>query len=198
MKKYITIILLSILMVFMTGCDNATANVSDSNKMLMKIGKTTYTKGQLYDDMMEDDAANTVVSEAMQMIADAEVETTADLQQEAQKIYDDYHDQIMATTDEPFEEAIKLYGYESVEDFRDYCLSSAKTNHLTEQYIDEKWDDLLVEYYPLKARMIYVSAQEHGPELSYSKAGNALAALKNGASFDDVAEEYSDNISLAD
>ncbi len=197
MKKFVKVILLSgLLLIFMTGCENATANITNGKKMLMKVGKTTFTKGMLYDAMLDDDAGNTVVSEAMRLVADAEVETTPEIQEEAQKTYDDYKAQISETTDDPFEEAIKVYGYDSVEDFMNYCITTAKSSHLFEQYIDEKWNDLMEQYYPVKAKMIYIKTNDKGADEAYGRAQQAIDDIKAGKSFEEVAEACTDNKSL--
>ena len=197
MKKTFKLILLSVLLLmFTTGCEDASAKISDSNSMLMKIGNTTFTKGQLYENMTADDAGNTVISEAMKLVADAEIETTDEITAEANDIYEDYKAQITETTDEPFEEAIKLYGYDSVEDFMNYCITNAKSNHLFDKYIEENWDSLTEEYYPLKAKMIFVDTSDKGPTDAYALAEKAIEEINSGKSFDEVAEEYSDNSSL--
>lgn len=193
MKKLLTVILLAAMaLTMLAGCEDATAKVSNANEMIMKIGKTTYTKGQLYEAMMEDDAVNTVVTKALQMIADAEIETTDEIKTEAQEMIDDYKEQIAETTDEPFEEAIKMYGYDSLEAFEEYCLLTTKSSHLLDKYIEENWDSLLEEYAPVKAKMIYVSGAD-GAEEGYKKAEEALEALKSGQNFEEVAEAYTSN-----
>ena len=98
MKKLVKIALLSFITVaLLAGCKDATATVSNPKEMLVKIGNVTVTKGDVYAEMMKDDASNTVVNLALKQIANAEVETTDDIKKEAQSTYDDYKAQIEST-----------------------------------------------------------------------------------------------------
>ncbi len=98
MKKLVKIALVSLLCIGMlAGCKDATATISDRNKLIIKVGNTTIDKGQIYDEMMKDDAGNTVVNLAMKQIANTELETTSEIQEEAQALYDSYKAQIEAT-----------------------------------------------------------------------------------------------------
>ena len=193
MKKLVKIALLSLVTVaLLAGCTDATATVSDKNKVILKVGNTTVTKGELYDEMMKDDAGNTIVNLAMKQIANDEVETTDDIQKEAQEIYDNYKAQIEATGMD-FEEGLKTYGYTSKEDFMDYCVSTVKAQKLIDKYIDDNFDKLVEENRPVKAKMIYLDGT-NGIEAAAEKGQKALAELKAGKTFEEVAAEYSDRV----
>jgi hypothetical protein len=184
----------------LAGCEDASANVSGKNDMVMRIGNTTVTHGDIYQGMMSRDSAAAVVTTAKQQIIAAEVETTDEIQAKADETYDNYRSQIEATLADgtTFEEAITDYGFTGDDDFRLYCLTDAKTSYLYEKYIDENWDTLVADKSPVKARMIFIDASSIGTELAYSKAEEALALLKGGTAFADVALQYSDKLTLAD
>ncbi|MBR0474927.1 MAG: hypothetical protein IJJ19_07980 [Erysipelotrichaceae bacterium] len=197
MKKLVKIALLSLVTVaLLAGCTDATATVSDKNKTIIKVGNTTVTKGDIYNEMMKDDAGNTIVNLAMKQIANDEIETTADIQSEAQKIYDDYKAQIEATGVD-FEEGLKTYGYTSPEDFMDYCVSTVKSQKLIDKYIEDNFDKLVDEYRPVKAKMIYLDGTS-GIEAAAEKGKQAIEEIKAGKSFEEVAEQYSDRKTSAE
>ncbi len=196
MKKLLTMLVLATLVLGLAGCENATANISEKNTMLIKVGKTTLTKGQLYENMLNDDAANKVVAKALEMIAEAEIETTAEIQAKADEIYNDYRQQIAATTEDDFAEAIKDYGFEDLDAFKAYCLNNAKSKELSNKYIEDNWDSIIEEYYPVKARLMYFNGSE-SMEVAMQTAETALAEVKAGADFETVAQKYSSNASQA-
>ena len=197
MKKLVKIALLSFITVaLLAGCKDATATVSNSKEMLIKIGNVTVTKGDVYAEMMKDDASNTVVNLALKQIANAEVETTDDIKKEAQSTYDDYKAQIESTGVD-FETGLKQYGYTSAEEFMDYCISTVKADRLLDKYIDENWDKLVEENKPVKAKMIWVDGS-NGMEDAQKEANEAIALLKSGVSFEEVSEKYNDRSAYAE
>lgn len=197
MKKLVKIALLSFITVaLLAGCKDATATVSNPKEMLVKIGNVTVTKGDVYAEMMKDDASNTVVNLALKQIANAEVETTDDIKKEAQSTYDDYKAQIESTGVD-FETGLKQYGYASAEEFMDYCISTVKADRLLDKYIDENWDKLVEENKPVKAKMIWVDGS-NGMEDAQKEANEAIALLKSGVSFEEVSEKYNDRSAYAE
>ena len=197
MKKLVKIALLSFITVaLLAGCKDATATVSNPKEMLIKIGNVTVTKGDVYAEMMKDDASNTVVNLALKQIANAEVETTDDIKKEAQSTYDDYKAQIESTGVD-FETGLKQYGYASAEEFMDYCISTVKADRLLDKYIDENWDKLVEENKPVKAKMIWVDGS-NGMEDAQKEANEAIALLKSGMSFEEVSEKYNDRPAYAE
>ena len=197
MKKLVKIALLSFITVaLLAGCKDATATVSNPKEMLIKIGNVTVTKGDVYAEMMKDDASNTVVNLALKQIANAEVETTDDIKKEAQSTYDDYKAQIESTGVD-FETGLKQYGYASAEEFMDYCISTVKADRLLDKYIDENWDKLVEENKPVKAKMIWVDGS-NGMEDAQKEANEAIALLKSGVSFEEVSEKYNDRQAYAE
>ncbi len=197
MKKYI-ILTLAILSVFLfTGCSDATADISDKNTTLFTIGNTKYTTGDLYDDMLDDDSGNAIVNMAMRLIAEAEIETTDEITEAAQELYDSYVETMEESFDS-FLEGIQYYGYEDEEEFMEYCVSVSKAEALLDLYVDENWDDLMEEYQPIMARIMFFDASSLGTDAARENAQAALDAVAAGESFATVAEEYSDDTDLAE
>ena len=162
----------------LTGCKDATATVSNPNELIVQIGKEKITKKDLYDRMMKDDATNSIISKAMEIITAAEIETTPALEAKAQELFESYKAQLETQGD--FEEVLKNLGYESVDAFKQYCLTNVKADELAEKYITDGWD-----------------ASEIGNEEGRKKAEEAIAAIKAGKTFEEVAAEYSSKEDLA-
>ena len=89
----------------LTGCKDATATVSNPNELIVQVGKEKVTKKDLYDRMMTDDATNSIISKAMEIITAAEIETTPALEAKAQELFESYKAQMETQGD--FEEVLK-------------------------------------------------------------------------------------------
>ena len=197
MKKFVKIVIIALsLCTVLAGCKDATATVSNPNELIVQIGKEKITKKDLYDRMMKDDAANTVLTKAMEFVANAEIEDSADVTKNAQELFDTYKAQLESQGD--FEEVLKTLGFDSTDAFMDYCKTKAKSDMLSDKYIEEKWDDLFREYLPLKARMIFVDATDIGNDAARNKANEAIDKIKAGEDFAAVAAEYSDKEDLTE
>ena len=178
MKKFIKIVIIALsLCTVLAGCKDATATVSNPNELVIQIGKEKITKKDLYDRMVKDDAANTIITKAMEIIANAEIEDSDEITKAAQELFDSYKEQLESQGD--FEEVLKNLGYDSVDDFMKFCVTRSKSNKLVEKYIDEKWDDIFREYLPLKARMIFIDASDIGNEAAREKANEAITTINN-------------------
>ena len=197
MKKLIksSVIALSLCCI-LAGCEDATATVSNPKEVLIQIGKQKITKQDLYDRMMKDDAANTILTKAMEIVANAEIPDSEEITKAAQEKFDTYKEQMASQGD--FEEVLKNLGYESTEAFMKYCVTIAKSEALQDKYIEENRDALYQEYMPLKARMIFVDGSSIGNDAAREKALEAITKLKTGEDFGTVAEQYSDKATLAD
>ncbi len=196
MKKFIKIVIIALsLCTVLAGCKDATATVSNPNELVVQIGKEKITKKDLYDRMVKDDAANTIITKAMEIIANAEIEDSEDITKKAQELFDSYKSQLETQGD--FEEVLKNLGYDSVDDFMKFCVTRTKSDKLVEKYIDEKWDDIFREYLPLKARMIFIDAADIGNEAAREKANEAITKIKTGEDFAAVAAEFGSKEDLA-
>ena len=195
MKKIVLLLLSAVMCLTLTGCKDAVANVSNPKETILKVGKTTITKADLYQSMLADDSANAVINKALELIANAEIETTDEIKETAQATYDDYKQQIESMGSE-FEETIKGYGFPTLEDFMNWCITQAKSTKLADNYIEEQWTTLVEESKPVKAKMIFVDGTS-GLDEALADAKAALEKIKSGSSFDEVSAEYSDKAALA-
>ena len=195
MKKFVKLAVIALsLSMILTGCKDATATVSNPNEVLIQVGNQKVTKKNMYDRMMLDDASNSIIAKAMEIIVDAEIEETADIKAKATELFETYKEQFSAQGD--FEEVLKTLGYDSTEDFMKYCLTTTKAEQLSEKYITDGWDDIFAEYAPVKAKMIFIDSSEIGNDEGRKKAEEAIAEIKAGSVFEDVAAKYTSDSSL--
>ena len=110
MKKFIKIVVIALsLCCVLAGCKDATATVSNPKEVLIQIGKQKITKQDLDDRMMKDDAANTILTKAMEIVANAEIPDSEEITKAAQEKFDTYKEQMASQGD--FEEVLKNLGY---------------------------------------------------------------------------------------
>ena len=198
MKKLVKLLLVSLLVLGLAGCKDATANVSDKNTVMMTIGKNKITKGDLYQKMMADDAANTVINMALETIANKEIETTDAIKKAGQDKFDGYKKDLTEDGDD-FLESLKAMGFDSEEEFLNYCITLAKEEALSDKYIEDNFDSLFDKYKPVQARIMFFDGTlaDSSVEKAKANAESALAEVKGGASFSEVAKKYNSKDSLA-
>lgn len=187
MKKNLAAVLAILCLLVLSGCGDASANVSNKNDVIFQIGKTKVTKGDLYHDMLNSDQGLSIINLAKDYIIEKEVETTEEMKQAAQKIIDDYKEQL----GEDFEESLHKAGYENEEEFFNLCLADVKSDYLIDAYIAEKWDELVAQYAPKKIKVMDFKSDDDTPvDKCYENATAAINAIKKGESFEEVAERF--------
>ena len=189
--KVLTITLLTVLLI--AGCGNKTAKISNGSDILIQFGNTKITKADLYSSMLEADSGYTIINIANKMIANAEIETTAELLSEAQEQIDTYK----ASLTEDWKTALEKLGFETEEQLLEQILTSIKSDKLITKYIDENFEALAQEYAPLMARMIYIKYEDNDIEKAKANAALAINEIKTGVDFKTVAEKYSTTVALA-
>ena len=192
MKK-ITLALIAIMMVcLLAGCGDAHGKLTNGNQPLFTIGKTKVTKNDFYKVMRDYDGGDYLIKQTAKYIVNAEIETTDEITAQAKKQFDEtiagYAD--LAT-------ALKTLGYDSEEELMEDVVDSVKSDLLIDKYIEDNWDELTKKYAPLKIRVLSFTSAESETADFKEKAAAALADLKAGEKFDDVAKKYMDEKSDA-
>jgi len=178
MKKTLSILAAVIALSSLTGCTDAVAKLKDKNSVLMTVGKTSITKGQVYTMMSTASGAYTAVTDASETVAAAEVEVTDDMKSEAESTlnyYKNAYGDSFATT--------LAQNNMTEDDLYNNLILSSQIDALTKQYVTENFDDLVSQYTPIKAYVLDFASQDN--------ANAALADLKNGKEPTAVVTEYS-------
>lgn len=178
MKK-LNIILCAGLFLALSGCTDASANISDANTTLFKVGNETVTKEDIYTyakNTLAGDATATLVKASL---LDNEVPVTDDMEKEAKKTFD----AVKENFGSKFAEMIKSNGYKDEDSYyKEVTLRNIQTQALTKKYLTE--EDKMSEYQTIKAQLVIASNEEN--------AKKALSAIQSGTSFEDAAKSYGD------
>lgn len=178
MKK-LNILLCAGLFFMLSGCKDASANISDGSTTLFKVGEETVTKEDIYTyakATLAGDATSTLVRASL---LDSEIPVSEEIEKEAKKT--------LATIKEnfgsDFAEMMKNNGYKDEETYyKEVVIRNVQTKEMAKKYLLE--EGKLADYQPLKAQMVVATSQEN--------ANKALSAIKDGTSFKEAATQYGD------
>ncbi len=193
MKNVKLLVLLLALLMVLSGCGNKTAKISNSSEVIFKVGKISFTQGDLYETLKKSDTAYTVINDAGALIVNAEVPTTDELAAEAQAKVDEYKEKY----GDQFEDAIKYYGYADEQALYDSILTSLKNTTLIENHIKANLEDLYTRFSPKMAKMIYVKVGDDGLDAANTLAEAAIEMINTGSTFEEAAAAYSSDTDLA-
>lgn len=168
MKKITAICSAAMVLSLLSGCSDATASLKNGSETLLKAGKTTITKQQVYNIMYNYAGSTQVVSDATKVITSQEVEVTDEMKESAQNTLDMYK----AIYSDSFNDYLEDSGLTEEDYINDYLIPSLQAEKLTDLYIDECYDTLLDRYKPIKATVLKFTDTD--------TANSALSALKDG------------------
>lgn len=179
MKKLCTLAC-AMSLLLLSGCSDASADISDSSKVLFKVGDQEVSREDMYAPMKAN-AANTVIEEATKKIVAKEIETTDAMKEAATKSLED----AKKTTGDSFVEYINGLGYETEKEYyENYLLLQEQQKGLNQKYVSDNFDKIAKKVYPVKAQIIYITDE--------TKANTALADIKAGKGFAETAQAYGD------
>lgn len=183
-KKILTAVSAAALCLTLTGCSDASAKLKDSSTALFKVGNKTITKGQIYSTMVSMAGASTAINDATNTIASAEVEVTDDIKNQAQSTLKTYK----TMYGDSFSSYLESANMDEDQYVNEYLIPSLLAAELNTKYVEEKWDDLLTMYKPVKATVLsFTSQDDRDAAMQELKDGSATAseAAKNHNSSSD-------------
>ena len=145
----------------LSGCGNATANISHGSDVIGTIGNTSITDGDIYGSLKSASGYSYALSMIREQIFEREIEVTDEMRQQAQDEYDQYAEQYEAqNTGMTAEEYVIYLGYESVDDYIEKVyLPNYKQQALNAKYMDDDNANFLEEYEPVKAQILQTTDQ---------------------------------------
>ncbi len=172
-------ILLTLSLATLTACSDAVTKVNKANDVLMKVGKNTITKGELYTSMKQAFGASTVNSMAIKQIAALEVPVNEEMKKAAKdtlnnykKLYGDSFKSYLSNTKMTEEQYLN-----------DYLIPSQQAQKLAEKYIQANYAEISKKYQPVQASVIIFKDEK--------KANEALTELKKAnANIEEIAKKY--------
>lgn len=177
------------------------ATLSDGTQPVAEIKNKKVTADEIYQGTAIDSKVNLLLSLVDEFILTEMYEETDEMKQEIEDTADSYYKQAeqYQMTKKAF---LKQYGFESHEDF----IKDLKLNHLRKKYFEEYVEKLITEdeindYYEDKVygdidskHMLVTIDEDRKDEDAKKLANEIIAKLNEGKSFDEVKEEYKDNI----
>jgi foldase protein PrsA len=177
MKKFLII---GILALALAGCGDAYAKITNAKGTIVSIGNKSVTRGQLFELMMNQDPASTVITMAKQVIMDEKVEITDAIRAKAAESLVE----IKESFGDEFADYIKRFGYKDEADYVEKALIPfAQQEALVKQYVTENFETIATTYFPRKIRVIQTKTE--------ADAKAAINEVKDGGNFETVAAKYS-------
>lgn len=178
MKKLLIVALAALML---TGCYDVTTKISDPKTVLITLDGATITKGDVYDIMSQADPYPAVVALTLskKIILEKEVGRPDAVKTAA----DAAKAKFIEDADDDLEGALEEAGYDTIEKmYEDKFIVEAQSDYLVGNYLNTTYSTVSSTYAPRKARIIKIEKEDD--------ADDALAAIKAGQSFTDVAKEY--------
>ena len=179
MKKLLIIALAALML---TGCYDVTTKITDPKTVLITLDGATITKGDVYNIMSQADPYPAVVALTLskKIILEKEVGRTDAIKAAADAAKAAFIDE----ADDDLEGALKEAGYDTIDEmYEDKFIVEAQSDYLVGNYLNTTYSTVSSTYAPRKARIMKIDKE--------ADATAALAAIKAGQSFTDVAKKYS-------
>lgn len=180
MKKLGTLTCMVALAFTMSGCSDATANISNGKEALITIDGTSVTKQDIYDMLKPNNIGNATLEKLKAQVYEKEgIEVTDEMQKTADEKLATLKEQIGAS----YDDAVKQAGYKDDQDVMDkLIMPSLYQSELQKKYATDNADKLFTTYHPLKAQVIQATDEANAKE--------ALEKLEGGADFAETAKTH--------
>ena len=172
MKKFTAVMTAAVLMGTLSGCSDAQAKLKDSSTVLITVGSKNITKGDVYSILNSTYGTSTAITNANNIIAAAEIETTDDMRKQAEETLENYK----SLYGDMFITYLEQTGM-TEEEYKEQLILSLQAEQLTLNYINENYESLCTAYTPVKATLLeFESSEDANAALSERKDGKATAA----------------------
>lgn len=180
MKKTTAAAFAAIMMVSLSGCSDASVDISTGDEVLFSVGNEKITNDDIFRPLFLNYGYNEVSAQVNNVIFEKEVPVTDEITEAAKKSLASTKDGL---GEDAFITQIKQSGYKDEDDFYTRAvLPSEQLKALTKKWLNENADEQISIYKPVKARIIACTSEEN--------AKNALEAVQGDTSFEDAASEY--------
>ena len=181
MKKLSLVLCAFAMLITLSGCKDARAEISNGNEEFVSVEGVSITKDDIYQ-LLKANAGNTTITMIQEEIAKKEdIKLTDDMKKEAKKSLKELKKSFGG--DEAFKSALKQYGFKDENDYLEKASYPAmKTSALMKKYATENKKAVFEKYHPVKAVVIQAASKE--------KATSALEALKNNEAPKQIVADY--------
>lgn len=210
MKKKILGIMCALLM--FTGCSKS-VKISNGEEVIASVDGKDITANELYGAMKDQYGTSILMNLVDSYIASKEIDNDEDASVYADSLMSQYKLQY-EQYGMKFSDALANAGYASEEDFKKVLMSDYKMNEVTKKYLkDELTDKEIKKYYDekiseqLNVKHILIipdvkdgATEEEKTEaetIAYNKAADLITKLNDGADFEQLAKENSQDTATA-
>lgn len=208
-KKLLSIICATIIF---TGCSKS-PKLSNGEEVIASIDGKDFTANELYKTMKDQYGTSVLINMIDKYIAEKEIGESEDAKVYADSLVEQYKLQYEQNNLD-FNEALTNAGYENIEAFKETIISDYKMGEVSKKYIKEKITDKEIEKYykdkisdemnvkhilviPQVAEGASDDAKGEAEAEAYNKAVNLIKKLDEGADFETLAKENSDDTASA-
>lgn len=175
MKKIL--ILMACTLLILSGCADASANITNGKEIVVSLNNENYTRQELYSFMTNYGGAYFAISNAQKIILDSEVEITEEMENNVDSTLSVYQTML----GDSFESYLQSQGYTGIEQYREMLLQNEQLTELISLYVAANYEELSSRYIPRKIQLMKFDNEETAKE--------ALDELSAGGDFADVAKE---------
>ncbi len=207
-KKALTITICGLLI--LTGCAKS-PKLSDGKEVVASLNGKDITAEELYDSMVDQYGTSALVSIINDYIISQEIKDDAEYKEQA----DIQLQQYKVSYSSEWEDFLEYYGYNTEEELKNDLLTQIKSEAVAKKYIKESiTEDDLKSYYDenisteltVKHILIKSTATEDSTdeektaaeEEAYNKAAELIKKLDEGADFETLAKENSEDTGSAE
>ncbi len=179
MKKAMTLSCAALMALALSGCKDASVDISNGNDVLFTVGSTKVTNDDIFRPIFLSSGFSEVNKQVSKIIYDKEVPVNDEITAEAKKSMDEFK----KSAKDNLSAILKQYGCENEEEYyNDYVIPSVQGTQLAKKYLEANAEDQITTYKPVKARIIACTSE--------GNAQNALKAVQDGGSFESAAKTY--------
>lgn len=179
MKK-LTMIFACALLLVVSGCSDASTNVSNHSEALITVGDEKITKGDLYEGLSVQGEITPITTAMDKQVVKVAVPVTDEIEKEAKASLASYKESV---GEDNWTDHLSSNGYKDEDDFyKNSILLNIRKGKITENYVKENFDELNEQY---KTRKLQIMVCE-----DKDKAKEAIAALKENDDMSAVATKY--------
>lgn len=181
----------------LTGCKTKLKN---GKEVAIKINGENITADDLYDKLREKYGKYVITEVVDKAIFDTIYKGDEDIEKQVQNQYESYESQY-SQDGKTFEEVLQSYGYKNADEFKAELRLSFQRTKAVEDYIKDNLTDKEIEDYynndysgEISAKHILISVNDDvTEETALNKAKDLINQLNDGADFDTLAKENSDD-----
>ena len=181
----------------LSGCKTKLKN---GKEVAIKINGENITADDLYDELREKYAKYLIIDEIDKKIFNVVYKDDKDIEEQVKNQYENYESQY-SSGDQSFEEVLKNYGYKNAQEFKDELKLSFQRSKAIDDYVKDTITDKEIQKYydesyagEISAKHILISVtDEVSEDEALSKAKDLIKQLNDGADFDTLAKENSDD-----